>query len=57
MGFSSQEYWSGVPFLFPGDLPNPGVETVSLALAGKFFTAEPPGKPIRCHTLEFFLKV
>ena len=46
MAFSSQEYWSGVSFLSPGDLPNPGVKTVSLALAGKFFTTEPPGKPI-----------
>ena len=32
MGFSRQEYWSGVPFPSPGDLPNPGIETGSLAL-------------------------
>ena len=32
MGFSRQEYWSGVPFPSPGDLPNPGIEPVSLAL-------------------------
>ena len=41
MGFSRQEYWSGVPFSTPGDLPNPGIEPVSLAtpaLAGGFFT-------------------
>ena len=47
--FSRQEYWSGLPFLPPGDLPNPGIEPlspVSLELAGRFFTTEPPGKPI-----------
>ena len=43
MGFPSQEYWSGLPFPSPGDLPNPGVEPASLALAGRFFTTEPPG--------------
>ena len=45
MGFPRQEYWSGLPFSSPGDLPNPGVEPESHALAGGFFTAEPPGKP------------
>ena len=47
-GFSSQEYWSGLPFPSLGDLPNPGIEPVSLAapaLAGRFFTTAPPGKP------------
>ena len=46
MGFSRQEYWRGVPFPTPGDLPDPGVEPKSLsfpALAGRFFTTEPPG--------------
>ena len=43
--FPRQEYWSGLPFPPPGDLPNPGVEPASSALAGRFFTAEPPGKP------------
>ena len=40
MKFSRQEYWSGLPSPFPGDLPNPGIEPVSLspALAGGFFT-------------------
>ena len=41
MGFSRQEYWSGLPFLPPGDLPNPGIESaflVSPMLAGEFFT-------------------
>ena len=42
MGFSKQEYWSGLPFPSPGDLPNPGLKPESLmshALAGGFFTA------------------
>ena len=38
MGFSRQEYWSGLPFPLPGDLPNPGIEPGSPALAGRFFT-------------------
>ena len=41
VGFSRQEYWSGLPFSPPGDLPNPGMEPVSplsLTLAGGFFT-------------------
>ena len=42
MGFSRQEYWCGLPFPSPGDLPNPGIEPVSPALAGKFFTTVPP---------------
>ena len=43
--FPRQEYWSGLPFPPPGDLPDPGIEPMSPALAGRFFTAEPPGKP------------
>ena len=43
MGFSRQENWSGLPFPPPGDLPNPGVERMSPALAGGFFTTESPG--------------
>ena len=42
MGFSRQEYWSGLPFPSPGDLPNPGIEPTSPELAGRFFTTEPP---------------
>ena len=45
MGFSRQEYWSGLPCPPPGDLPNPGIEPVSLAspaLAGAFFTTSAP---------------
>ena len=47
--FSRQEYWSGLPFPSPGDLPHPGIKPASpasLALAGGFFTTEPPGKLI-----------
>ena len=48
MGFSRQDYWSGLPFPPPRDLPDPRIEPtspVSPALAGRFFTTEPPGKP------------
>ena len=44
MGFSRQEDWSGLPFPSPGDLPRPGTEPTSPALAGRFLTSEPPGK-------------
>ena len=44
MGFSRQEYWSGVPFPFPGELPNPGIEPRSPALKADALTSEPPGK-------------
>ena len=50
MKFSKQEYWSGLPFPTPNYLPNPGVKPaspVSPALAGRFFTTEPPWKPQR----------
>ena len=49
MGFSRQEYWSGLPFPTPGDLPDPGVEPespVSPVLASRFFTTEPLGSPL-----------
>ena len=45
MGFSRQEYWSGLPFPSPGDLPNPGIEPGSPALQADTLTSEPPGKP------------
>ena len=41
MGFPRQEYWSGLPCPSPGDLPDPRIESASLALAGRFFTTEP----------------
>ena len=47
MGFSRQEYWSGLLFPFPENLPNPEIKPASpasAALAGRFFTTEPPGK-------------
>ena len=44
--FLRQEYWSGLPFPSPGDLPDQGIKPASPALAGRFFTTEPPGKPI-----------
>ena len=50
MGFSRQEYWSGVPFPPPGHLPNPGIEPSfpeSPALAGRFFTTESPRHMVR----------
>ena len=43
--FSRQEYLSGLPFSSPGDLPDPSIEPVSLALAGRFFTTELSVKP------------
>ena len=46
LGFSRQGYWSRLPFPSPRDLPNPGIEPSSPALAGGFFTTELPGKPI-----------
>ena len=44
MGLSRQEYWSGLPFPTPEDLPHPGTELASSASADRFFTTEPPGK-------------
>ena len=44
MGFPRQESWSGLPFWSPGDLSDLGIEPSSPALAGSFFTSEPPGK-------------
>ena len=45
MGFSRQEYWSGLPFPSPEDLPDPGIEPRSPALEADALTSEPPGKP------------
>ena len=46
MEFSRQEYWSGLPFPSPGDLPNPGIEFGSPELQADTLPSEPPGKPI-----------
>ena len=45
MGLPRQKYWSGLPCSPPGYFPDPGIKFSSLALAGGFFAAEPPGKP------------
>ena len=45
MGFSRQEYWSGLPFPSAGDLPDPGIELGSPALQADALPSEPPGKP------------
>ena len=53
MGFSRQEYWSGLPFPSPGDLPDPGIETRSPAFQADALTSEPPGKPkVRLDTIK-----
>ena len=52
MGFPRKEYCSGLPFPSPGHLPDPGIEPTSPALAGGFFTTEPPGKPVESKDLE-----
>ena len=58
MEFARQEDWSGLPFPSPGYLSDPGIEPTSPALAGEFFTIEPPGKPptpSRCIEFSIFL--
>ena len=44
MGFPRKEYWSGLPFPSPGDLPNPGIKPTSPTSPGGFFTTKPPEK-------------
>ena len=51
VGIPRQEYWGGLPFLSPGNLPYPGVTCMSCILGG-FFTTEPPGKPQPCITYQ-----
>ena len=46
MGFPRQEYWSGLSFPSPGDLPEPGIEPGSPAFQADSLSAEPPGKPV-----------
>ena len=45
MGFFRQEYWNGLPFPSPGDIPNPRIEHRSSALQADSLPSEPPGKP------------
>ena len=46
IGFSRQEYWSGLPFPSPGNLPDPGVEPRSPVLQVDSLPSDPPGKPL-----------
>ena len=50
MGFSKQEYWSGLPFPSPGDLPDPGIKPGSPALQADSLPSESPGKPKSQYT-------
>ena len=55
MGFSRQEYWNGLPFPTPGDLPDPGIEPATLvspALAGKFFTTSTTWEVLNVGNIE-----
>ena len=49
MGFFSQEYWTGLPFPSPGDLPEPGIELVSIALVGSSLPLSHQGSPRSLH--------
>ena len=57
MGFSTQEYWSGLPFPSPGDLSNPGIKPRSPTLQVDSLPAEPQGKPstVSAHKVQFLL--
>ena len=61
MGFFRQKYWSVLPFPPPGGLPNPGIKLESPALAGRFFTIKPPGKPvvsnIKCLLIRIIIRM
>ena len=49
MGFSRQEYWSGVPLPSPGDLPHPGIKPGSPTLQADALPSKPPGKPMNVN--------
>ena len=56
MEFSRQEYWSGLPFPFLGDFPDPGIEPGSPALPADSLPSEPPGKPLlTCSVFQIWL--
>ena len=57
MGFPRQEYWNGLPFPSPGDLLDPGIEPMSPALAGRFFTNETSGKESEDTYLSIYLSI
>ena len=50
MGFSRQEYWSGLPFPSPGDLPNPGIKPRSPTLHADALTSAPPGSVVNIYS-------
>ena len=54
MEFSRQEYWSGLPFPSPGDLPHPGIKPRSPALQEDSLPSEPPGKPLGSWVINIF---
>ena len=53
MGFSRQEYWSGLSFSSPGNLPNPGIEAGSPALQADSLPSEPPGAHLNTSNIHF----
>ena len=55
LGFSRQEYWTGLPFPSPGDLPNPGIKPRFPALRADSLLSEPPGKLHRCIQMYIYL--
>ena len=55
MEFSRQEYWSGLPFPFPWDSPNPGIELRSSALQANSLPSEPPGKPLENNNISILV--
>ena len=57
MGFSRQEYWSGLPFPSPGDCPDPGIKPGSPTLEADALTSEPPGKPIYVLECDIYLSL
>ena len=50
--FSSLEYWGGLPFPVPGDLPNSGIKSMSPVLTGRLITTEPPGKSPEVQSIQ-----
>ena len=57
MGFPRQGHWRGLPFPSPGDFPDPGIKSVSCALADRFFTTEPPGKLNLCTYADIIMPI
>ena len=57
MGFSRQEYWSGLPFPSPGDVPDPGIEARSPTLQADALTSASPGKPLNTRIQVLTLKI